>query len=166
MNHPGNAASSPLEPILRPAGLEDLRTILAWVPTLDLLRFWGGPAVDFPPEADRIWRTIEAEGSNTFVLVDREAGILGLGQTLAREPGAVHLARIIVSPAHRGRGLGGMLCRALLACAVNRLGAVRATLNVYTDNLPAVACYRALGFTDVPERSRAGCWFMMKDLQA
>jgi len=38
-------------------------------------------------------------------------------------------------------------------------------LHVFCDNRSAVACYRAQGFTEVPERSRADVWFMAKNLR-
>jgi ribosomal protein S18 acetylase RimI-like enzyme len=154
-----------MQPTLRPAHPDDLLTVLQWVPTRDLLQYWGGPSLHFPLVPGRVWSAIEADDGNTFSLLDPRCGILGFGQILDKGTGTVHLARIIVSPGYRGRGLGGLLCDALLDHATEHLGATRATLNVYTDNTSAVALYHSLGFTELPEQSRVGNWFMEKCLQ-
>jgi ribosomal protein S18 acetylase RimI-like enzyme len=56
----------------------------------------------------------------------------------------VELARIIVSPYHRGRGLGRLLTAALADLARTRYPDV--FLRVRPGNDAAVACYRAAGF--------------------
>ncbi|RLP08739.1 GNAT family N-acetyltransferase [Propionibacterium australiense] len=56
------------------------------------------------------------------------------------------LLRIVVAPAHRGRGLAtGLLARLLAAAAV--AGARRMLLEVRHDNTPALALYERAGFT-------------------
>jgi ribosomal protein S18 acetylase RimI-like enzyme len=59
----------------------------------------------------------------------------------------VELARIIVAPAARGRGHGRELTRLLTAEAKRSYPAV--FLRVVPGNEPAIACYRAAGFTRV-----------------
>jgi [ribosomal protein S18]-alanine N-acetyltransferase len=59
----------------------------------------------------------------------------------------VELARIIVAPAARGRGLGRELTRLLVAEARQSYPAV--FLRVVPGNAAAIACYRAAGFTRV-----------------
>lgn len=63
----------------------------------------------------------------------------------------LHLIDISLHPAHRGRGLGTALLRALQDLAIQRGGGV--TLNVALDNARAAALYARLGFlpeTDGP----------------
>jgi ribosomal protein S18 acetylase RimI-like enzyme len=55
------------------------------------------------------------------------------------------LARLIVDPAQRGRGIGHALATALLAEA-RRLGGVDVCLRVVPDNEPALRAYAAAGF--------------------
>ena len=131
---------------LRSAHPKDLQTILAWVGTPELLRFWGGAALSFPPEMDRTWREIEASSENTFCLVDHTERIAGFGQTLSREPEAIHLGRIMVSEVDRGKGLGRFLCEQLMQVASARHRPRRFTLNVYKNNVPAFSLYTSLGF--------------------
>ncbi|WP_183086055.1 GNAT family N-acetyltransferase [Propionibacterium australiense] len=60
--------------------------------------------------------------------------------------GDAELLRIVVAPAHRGRGLAtGLLARLLAAAAV--AGARRMLLEVRHDNTPALALYERAGFT-------------------
>jgi GNAT superfamily N-acetyltransferase len=65
----------------------------------------------------------------------------------AREAEVVGLYDIVVAPAWRGRGLARALCRQLLADAAAE-GARWAYLQVESDNAPARAVYRRLGFVD------------------
>ena len=55
------------------------------------------------------------------------------------------LARLIVDPAHRGRGVGRELVRALVGEA-RRLGWSDVWLRVDPDNEPALRAYAAAGF--------------------
>ena len=55
------------------------------------------------------------------------------------------LARLIVDPARRGRGLGRLLATLLLAEA-RRLGWADVWLRVVPDNEPALRAYAAAGF--------------------
>jgi ribosomal protein S18 acetylase RimI-like enzyme len=61
------------------------------------------------------------------------------------ERGYVGLYDIMTAPAHRGRGLGGQICTALLEAARQR-GAANAYLQVVEDNVPARALYKGLGY--------------------
>jgi putative acetyltransferase len=51
-----------------------------------------------------------------------------------------------VHEAYRGRGVGTALMAAVTELADNWLNLVRLELQVYTDNVPAIALYRAFGF--------------------
>ena len=71
-------------------------------------------------------------------------GYAGLGR--AGPKAEVHT--IAVDPAHRGRGIGRVLLRALLALA----GSAPVFLEVRTDNEAAIALYRSEGFAVVGTR--------------
>jgi len=131
---------------LRPADPRDLAAVLTWIHSPAELRLWGGPLLTYPPDVDKTWREICADEHNSFALVDPAGALAGFGQTFPRLPETVHLGRIILSPAVRGRGLGSVLVRALIDSALEQFHPVVITLNVYSDNLPAVQLYRSLGF--------------------
>ncbi|WP_005032432.1 GNAT family N-acetyltransferase [Holophaga foetida] len=130
---------------LRPAHPDDLEIVLPWAGTADLLQRWGGPSLAFPGNPKSIWVEIEASPDNTRSLVDANREVVGFGQALRRGRN-IHLARIIVSPDHRGHGLGLILCRRLIQQAIHGHRPDEITLNVHPDNAVAMALYRTLGF--------------------
>jgi [ribosomal protein S18]-alanine N-acetyltransferase len=114
----------------------------------------------YPPCVDQIWGEIASTAQNTFSLIDAASHVSGLGQILLREKDTAHLARIIVSPALRGRGIGRILCQQLILIGRQSYGATGFTLNVYKDNPPAVKLYRSLGFVIVAEDTEQN-WLRM-----
>lgn len=140
-----------MEYTLQPATPENLKVVLTWVTTPELLKLWGGPALTFPPQSDRIWHEIGATGKNTFSLIGPKGKVLGFGQALFREPSTVHLGRIIVSPTIRGKGLGRLLCQQLIQIGSVRCQPSEFTLSVYKNNTPALSLYKSLGFAVLSE---------------
>lgn len=78
--------------------------------------------------------------------IEQDGAILACGQA-AIEADLVGLYDVFTAPAARGQGLGGGLCRWLLARAVEQ-GARHAYLQVEADNAAARAIYQRLGFAD------------------
>jgi ribosomal protein S18 acetylase RimI-like enzyme len=77
---------------------------------------------------------------------DEDGQVLACGQ-FAREAELVGLYDVFTSPPARGRGLAQALCRRLL-CLARERGARVGYLQVDSDNAPARAVYRRLGFAD------------------
>ncbi|MFG1654903.1 GNAT family N-acetyltransferase [Micromonospora chersina] len=67
----------------------------------------------------------------------------------------VELARLIVAPANRGRGVGRELVARLTDEALRRYPA--GFMRVHPDNEPALRCYAAAGYVRVP-REQAEDW--------
>ncbi|WP_129139491.1 GNAT family N-acetyltransferase [Modicisalibacter coralii] len=153
-------------PHLRPARVDDLDNVLTWPADATACRRWAGPRLPFPTTANTAWMTLEASSENSFALVDGEGELLGFGQLLERDYRVVHLARLTVAPAHRGRGLGRVLCRALSDRARDAFAARRLTLNVYADNHTALGLYRSLGFTELLRDDSGEMIFMNRVLTA
>lgn len=145
---------------LRPATCNDLSTILSWTTTAESIKRWGGPLLTFPPDVAKTWYEIGANDSNSFVLVDEQDCVLGFGQTLQREAQAIHLARIILAPETRGKGLGRVLCEELMKTAIAQHQPAKFTLNVYQDNAAAVSLYRSLGFVLADQHNMQGAYAM------
>lgn len=131
---------------LRPATMEDLEEVVPCMTTPEELRYWGGPALSFPAEPDRLWKEIHGASDTTFVMDGRRGLLAAFGQVIPRDPYTVHLARIFVAPHERGKGAGRALCACLIEEGTRRYRPARFTLNVYRDNAQAVRLYGGLGF--------------------
>ena len=123
------------------------QTIARWIQTTQQLR-WLAPSTRPPLTAEKIlaWKK---SGGDAFVLVKGGDGSpLGYGEINPMRRGGEHvwLGHVIVRPDRRGRGMGSILLRALLAEAFEQRNATRVALIVYPDNLPALRCYRRAGF--------------------
>ncbi len=129
---------------LEAATLGDLATVLGWTPEAAALARWAGP-VRYPPTPASFREDAGVTHGNSFILRDETGSLVAFGQALPRPEGTVHLARLIVAPAARGRGWGRELCRRLMAATPGQAPR-RFTLNVYADNLVAVRLYTSLGF--------------------
>lgn len=66
-------------------------------------------------------------------------------QISTRNSFGVHLARLAVSPAFRGRGLGYAIVQNLLR-QIYRMGVFRLTVNTQNDNGASLALYHKIGF--------------------
>jgi [ribosomal protein S18]-alanine N-acetyltransferase len=140
---------------VRDAALEDLEIVARWIGTAEECRLWAGPAVSFPIEPRNLAVEIGFGDADDVLLADG-AGTAGFGQLVWRADGRAHLARVIVRPDARGRGLGRVLVRALVERAAAR-GARRATLNVYPQNEAALRLYEAAGFTASHRQGEPAC---------
>ena len=99
--------------VLKSAQKEHFNTVLTWIQNADQLKLWGGAALSYPPCVETTWAEIGAQAGNSFVLSSSDGGVVGFAQALVRTPN-IHLARIIVSPAGRGKGVGKILCEQLI----------------------------------------------------
>ncbi|MEB3019777.1 ribosomal protein S18-alanine N-acetyltransferase [[Mycobacterium] crassicus] len=112
-------------------------------------QLFGG---DDPWPAEAFHRAIAARDSHYVgarvggVLVGY-AGIARLGRTAPYE---FEVHTIGVDPAHQGRGVG----RRLLADLLDYSGGGVVYLEVRTDNAPAIALYRDVGFVEMGVRKR------------
>ena len=145
---------------LRKAKIEDLKTVISWIPNELTCKSWAGPNVRFPLSIENLSKDIGFSDNNSYCLMDSES-IVAFGQILTRESGYLHLARIIVDPTKRAMGYGRSLCNELLKIA-NRKGYHRISLNVYRDNTNAFKLYENLGFREISEKSSKENCHMVK----
>ena len=139
---------------------------LSWTPEDEALRRWAGPDTRCPATPETLWEDINNADATTFAFESAERGLIGFGQVRFREQAFGHLARVIVSPLHRGAGLGRMLCLALMREAA-RLHRIQAyTLYVFPDNTRAIALYRSLGFVEMGMHKKFNCILMQAPLSA
>jgi len=122
----------------------DAATVAGWSTSVTEASRWCGHAEHpFPAPLVASWG--EADDVLPFVLRDSDT-VVGYGE-LWLEEGEVELARLIVDPSRRGRGLGRQLVTELTALA--RVKAPLVCLRVHPDNVAAARVYRAAGFLDV-----------------
>ena len=129
---------------LQPARLQDLKTVLSWVGTADLLKQWGGPALVHPGTPEAVWSAMGASSENAFALVDSSGELLGFGQAFVRDPN-VHLARLIVAPSRRGQGIGRILAMKLIHAAIVH-HPDEITLRAQPDKAPAAKLFNSFNF--------------------
>ena len=108
----------------------------------------GRTEYPFPEDLLTNWRTVEKD-IHSYLLFDGDQPV-GYGEIwLDDEEDEVELARIIVDPKLRGRGVGGELVRALLGPALDA-GYSEVFIRVRPENVPAIRAYHGSGFVDVP----------------
>jgi len=108
----------------------------------------GRVAYPFPEELKASWRKTDSD-IHSYLLFDGDRPV-GYGEVwLDDEEDEVELARVIVDPDLRGRGIGRQLVQALLVPALEA-GYSEVFLRVRPENEPAIRAYRGSGFVDVP----------------
>jgi ribosomal protein S18 acetylase RimI-like enzyme len=130
----------------RPATLADLEIVAPWITSARECELWAGWRVRFPIDCETLPAAIQFNDAVALSLVDG-GRLVAFGQLIAKASRRGHLARLIVSPALRGKGFGEALVHALLERARGE-GCERISLNVDRSNLPAGRLYSKLGFRD------------------
>ncbi len=93
----------------------------------------------------------ELRAGDRIIGVRRVGGRLVAAATVQVVAGDADLHRILVDPAHRGRGLARDLLTEMVDRASRRAG--RMLLEVRPDNLAALALYRGAGFAVIARRA-------------
>jgi ribosomal-protein-alanine N-acetyltransferase len=162
-----NPAIAKSTPTLRRATPADAGVALSWSPTVEVLHHWAGPSARWPATQESFWEDINNADATTFALVAVDAGVVGLGQVRYREKTYGHLARVIVSPQHRGQGFGRILCSALMREAPKLHAITGYSLWVYSDNTAAIHLYESLGYVrSIPHATYPNMFLMLAPLTA
>lgn len=116
------------------------REISRWPTSFEEVRRWAGSDAGFPFDVSvfKLWHA--DPDVKPYVLCDGDA-LIGYGEVWVDETeNEIELARIIVRPASRNRGVGKRFVILLLE---------RAALSGFPDNYVAISCYRGAGFSFV-----------------
>lgn len=134
----------------------DAETVTKWLKSEYAFRQWS---------ADRYERyPITAADMNAYYDRDRDSGrVWGMtafddtgvvGHLTMRFPGGgwdeLRLGFVIVDDGKRGRGYGRALVSAAVRFAFEFVKVRKVSLGVFENNAPAIRCYRACGFREVP----------------
>lgn len=133
-----------MELTLTPFADEHAETVLGWVQTDEEADAWA--TLPGRPAGVSLFRTWHAAPDvHPFTLL-ADGEIAGYGEVWEdRDEDEAELARIVVAPKLRGRGVGRRLTGLLAGEALAR-GFDEIWLRVVPGNEPALACYRRAGF--------------------
>ena len=140
---------------------EHARLVAGWASTAqEVGLLCGRVEYPFPEELTGSWRKVDPDiqsylffdgGCTDGGCTDCERPV-GYGEVwLDDDEDEVELARLIVDPALRGRGIGAGLVRALLKPAIEA-GHPDIFLRVRRDNAIAIKIYLTVGFVDVSQQ--------------
>ncbi|WP_431962936.1 GNAT family N-acetyltransferase [Actinacidiphila sp. bgisy160] len=129
------------------------RAVAGWTATAREVALWcGRQEHPVPDEVVAGWR--DAEDVEAYLLYDGRE-LVGYGELwLDAEGDEVELARVIVAPSARGRGVGRRLIAELTARA-RLTGLAEVFLRVHPDNAGALRCHLGAGFLPVPAEQAA-----------
>jgi GNAT superfamily N-acetyltransferase len=125
--------------------------VLSWAQTRVELASWA--SLEDPP-APAIFATWLGEPDVHGRLLVSDA-VIAYGELwVCEEEHEVELARILVAPAHRNRGVGRTLVELLVGEAA-RFAVASAWVRVVPENSAAIRCYLAAGFASVSAQEEA-----------
>jgi len=138
--------------VLRPAAPDDAARLLEWRNDPDVVRFslTGRPVLAIDHDA---WLVARLARPNVRLWIAEEAGE-PVGQVrvdLEQEIGTVSIA---VAPAHRGRGVGTSMLRALLVALEGDAGVRTLLAVVHLENAASLRAFERAGFRDTGRRRR------------
>ncbi|MEV7676016.1 GNAT family N-acetyltransferase [Streptomyces sp. NPDC088752] len=145
---------------LLPFTAEHAATVAGWPASPEEVLLWCGRR-EFPVTGETVAGWQEDPEVHGYVLVedrdgDGDGALLGYGEVWTdAEEDEAELARVVVAPPARGRGVGRGLVRALLGRA-RGAGFDDVFLRVHPDNAVALRCYEGAGFVRVDPDEAAG----------
>ena len=127
------------------AAIEQALEIMDWFSDKRSVLQWGSPFMKYPLEQEVFLQDIHWGEMPTRVAFSENGKLLAFGQYYTKL-GRCHLARLVINPEYRGRGLGEKFVSALMDHGAEQLGTDEFSLYVMTANRPAYNCYKNLGF--------------------
>ncbi|HEY0247596.1 MAG TPA: GNAT family N-acetyltransferase [Gryllotalpicola sp.] len=140
----------PDEPVaLRPFTAADRATLIAWVADADELYRFSGGSLEWPLDDAQLDRIEATSGITSWTAVNADGAPFGHLDLVCVGPAQARIARVLIAPAFRGRGLA----RPMIAEAVRMLhaeGVHEVALHLVPGNAPALRAYAGVGFTIAP----------------
>lgn len=148
------------------ASMQDAREIMSWFPDKESVMLWGSPYTRYPLREETFFEDIYWDRVESRIARGDNNELLAFGQfypKLAR----CHLARLVVNPEFRRRGVGVNFIDRLMTHGGKHLNTTEFSLYVMTVNKPAWHCYKTLGFHMEPyphgDPHLDNCVFMVAD---
>jgi RimJ/RimL family protein N-acetyltransferase len=140
---------------LRPFKADDAEIISSWLKDERSFYFWCAGRYTYPLSAiDLTARYQKSNGSNELIpltLVDDDRVVGHLTLRVLDGGKNLRLGFVVVDDALRGKGYGKSIILSALEYAKNNLHAQKATICVFENNLPALNCYKSVGFLPTEE---------------
>ena len=138
-----------------PFQASETATLLSWIDDELNRRIWSGNT--FPEEfGEEVFLShLDRENLFAFSGFDQAEKLVAYGELVGEKFGDGILCRVIVDPSKRGKGLGKTFCTELLRIAFEEFHYRNLTLNAFHFNVPAIRCYKSLGFREVAFRPKA-----------
>ena len=124
---------------------QDLPELMSWFRNARSVMEWGGPAFRYPFTEETFRKECHWGKMASFHLEDPDGRFAAFGQLYERY-GRINLARLVVHPSMRGRGVGKRLVSLMLEIGPKLLSCKEFSLFVFRDNIMALECYRSMGF--------------------
>mgnify|MGYP006146466103 CR=1 FL=1 len=143
------------------ASVGEMLQLQHWFSSAEQQQSWGGDNFDYPCTELRFLQLLCRPGTQSYSLLDSDNNtVLGFGQVCDRF-GCHHLARLVIAPTHRGKGLARTLIYELFIKALAEQPKPF-SLYVHRHNTLALQLYIALGFviTAPPEPENQRLHFM------
>jgi ribosomal protein S18 acetylase RimI-like enzyme len=125
--------------------LTHMETLMSWFPDQKSGYLWCGPGLRYPFTRDSFLEDARWGAMPAYSLIDPDNNLLGFGQYYEKV-GRCHLARLVVSPSVRGKGVGYGFISELMKIGMIGLETDECSLFVLNYNVNALKCYQALGF--------------------
>jgi len=120
---------------------------------------WGADFFyDYPPRLEQMRQSFDSRSCTVFYVAEwneRGIGVAEITEINDKIRSGV-LARIVLEPKYRGKGVGKQFVRCILERVPEDLGLQEVSLVVYACNRPARMCYEACGFQYEEELIRPG----------
>ncbi len=143
----------------------DLDELMSWFHDAAEVDIWGGPRFRFP-FTKATFRKDCHWGRMPGFRLDSPAGEFSAFGQMYQRYGRINLARLIVDPGMRGRGVGKRLVGLLIEMGPELFPADELSLFVYRHNAAALGCYKSMGFVvrDYPQGARMAdqCYYMTR----
>jgi ribosomal-protein-alanine N-acetyltransferase len=126
--------------------------VASWAVGDEVVRAWCARDDDTVP-ADVVVEWSQADDVEAYLFRDEAGELVAYGELwLDDDEGEVELARLLVAPERRGRGVGRALTRALTERAQDTHPELPAViLRVRPENAQAIRAYTAAGFVAIPD---------------
>jgi ribosomal-protein-alanine N-acetyltransferase len=131
-------------PSLVKSSVDDFNLARSWIMSQEECDLWSGGRVVFPVEQTQMLEAVNWNNSFNCSLV-RASVVIGIGQLLKKENDRLHLARILISPEHRGFGFGRILVEKMVELGYANHSSCL-SLNVSPQNKLAISLYESIGF--------------------